>query len=396
MNIKLPNSRMKNINLEGGIIDVLEKADALARHGRKIIHLEIGRPDFDSPLCAKQAAKAALDRGDVHYTSMGGTLALRTAIAEKTSRENGIDIDPETEVVVTTGAQEANLSTFMCLLEPGDEVLIPTPLYSAYPEQLSMLGVKTVTVPTYLRNDFRLKIDDLKKAVTSKTKLLILNSPNNPTGSVLTSDDLKNIARFVIDNDIMVMSDECYEQFNYDGTNHSIISLPGMKERTILLCSASKTFSMTGWRVGWAIMPAQLRKYVVKAHEDTTACANSFAQAGVAEALKAAWPDVKAMVDEYKKRRDLVIDRLTNMDGIDFSVPHGAFYVFPSIKKLHMSSKDFCNYMLEEAGIALVPGDSFLPVVQEGPFFRLAYCRSIPELNEAMDKMATALNKIKR
>lgn len=394
MNITLPNSRMKDIHLEGGIIDILEKANDMARQGRKIIHLEIGRPDFDSPLCAKQAAKNALDSGDVHYTSMGGTLALRTAIAEKVSRENGINVDPQTEVVVTTGAQEANLSTFMCLLEPGDEVIIPTPLYPAYPEQLSMLGVKTVTVQTYLKNDFRLKIEDLNKALTPKTKLLIINSPNNPTGSVLTAEDLRDIAKFAIDNDLMVMSDECYEQFCYNGKNPSIISFPGMKDHTILLCSASKTFSMTGWRVGWAVMPATLRKYVVKAHEDTTACANSFAQAGVLEALKNAWPDVAAMIAEYRIRRDLVVNRLKNMNGIEFSLPQGAFYVFPSIKKLKISSTDFCSYMLEEAGIALVPGDSFLPAPQDGPYFRLAYCRSIAELTEAMDKMESALNKL--
>ena len=394
MKVKIPNKRMENIVIEGGILDILEKADALQRKGRKIIHLEIGRPDFDSPACAKKAAVEALDRGEVHYTSMAGTLALRAAIAEKVSKEQGISVDPATEVVVTAGAQESNLMTFFTLLDQEDEVIIPTPLFSAYHEQLTMLGIKVVTVPTYIENGFRLKVEDLKKAITPKTKLLVINSPNNPTGAVLTIEDLKAIAKIVIDNDIWVLTDECYEQFSYDGAHNSIISLPGMKERTVMISSSSKTFSMTGWRIGWAVMPAELQKYFVKAHEDNTACANSFAQAGVLEALKCGWPDVRIMIEEYKKRRDLVVERLKKMKGLEVTKPGGAFYVFPSIKKLGMSSADFCSYILEEAGVAIVPGESFLPEPTGGPYFRLAYCRSIEELTEAMDKMEEAINKL--
>jgi len=394
MKVSVPNKRMENIVIEGGILDILEKADELQRKGRKIIHLEIGRPDFDSPACAKKAAAESLERGEVHYTSMAGTLALRTAIAEKVSREQGIKVDPATEVVVTAGAQESNFMTFFTLLDQGDEVIIPTPLFSAYHEQLTMLGIKVVTVPTYIENGFRLKVEDLAKAITPRTRLLVINSPNNPTGAVLTIEDLKAIAKIVIDNDIWVLTDECYEQFSYDGAHHSIISLPGMKERTVMISSSSKTFSMTGWRIGWAVMPASLQKYFVKAHEDNTACANSFAQAGVLEALKNAWPDVKIMIEEYKKRRDLVVERLKKMKGLELTNPGGAFYVFPSIKKLGMSASDFCSYILEEAGVAIVPGESFLPEPSGGPYFRLAYCRSIEELTEAMDRMENAINKL--
>ena len=388
--VKFPNSRMSSIKMSGGIREILGRAEELEAQGRSIIHMEIGRPDFDSPLCAKKAAIAALDAGNVHYTDMAGTFELRSAVAEKYRRENNMDVDANRNVVITVGAMEGLTASFLTLLEPGDEIIIPTPYFSAYADELAIVGAKIVEVPTRMENGFRLEVSELEKALTPKTKAILINTPNNPSGSVLTRKDLEDIARLAIERDIWVISDECYEKFLYEGEHISIASLPGMAERTITVAAASKTWSMTGWRIGWIVCPPEMRPYANKCPQNLTTCATSFAQAGVVEAFKSAGDDVKTMVSEYKRRRDMVMNWLGQTEGFEHVVPSGAFYAFPRITKLKMDGFKFCSWLLEEAGVSTVPGEVF----GYPGHIRLAYCRSYDHIEEGMRRIKEAVGKI--
>ncbi len=385
-----PNSRMAKIPLSGGIREILAIADDLEAKGKNIIHMEIGRPDFDSPSCAKERVKEALDAGNVHYTDFRGEKGLRQAISEKYKTEYGLDVDANDNVLVTVGAMEAMLVAFLTLLEPEDEVIVPAPYFPGYSDQLALAEAKQVTVHCRMENGFRLQVQDLEKAITEKTKLIVLNSPNNPSGAVLTSEDLSAIAKLAREKDLWVLSDECYEKFLYEGEHQTIASFPGMEERTIIASSASKTWSMTGWRIGWLVMPSEMTPYAVKCHQNITSCGNSFAQAGVTSALREAHDDVTAMVAEYRRRRDLVIEYLKETPGMDVVVPDGAFYVFPSISRFGMTDLDFCMYLLKEKGVSVVPGEVF----GSPGFVRIAYCRSYEEIEEGMKRIREAAQEL--
>ncbi|MDD4160837.1 MAG: pyridoxal phosphate-dependent aminotransferase [Synergistaceae bacterium] len=388
--IKFPNSRMSSIQMTGGIREILGRADELEKHGRSIIHMEIGRPDFDSPECAKNAAIAALNHGDVHYTDMAGKYELREALAEKYKNENSMDIDPERNLVITAGAIEALTASFLTILEPGDEVIVPTPYFPAYADQIAIANGVIKEVHTTMENGFRLKVDDLKCAITPKSKILLLNTPNNPSGAVLTKKDLEEIADLAINNNLWIIADECYEKFLYEGEHISIASLPGMSSRTITISAASKTWSMTGWRIGWTICPEEMKPYVNKCHQNLTTCATSFAQAGVIEALRHADNDVKNMVTEYKRRRDMVMKWLENIKAFEYVIPSGAFYAFPRISSLGMDGFKFCSWLLEEAGVSTVPGEVFgCP-----GHIRLAYCRSYEYIEDGMKRIKEAVEKL--
>lgn len=390
--VTFPNSRMASIKMAGGIREILARAEEMEREGRSIIHMEIGRPDFDSPECAKEAAAAALRAGNVHYTDMAGAYDLRCAVAEKYRRDNGMDVDADKNVVITNGAMEALMASFLTLLEPGDEVIVPAPYFSAYADVLAIANGVLVPVATRMEDGFKLHVEDLKKARTAKTKAILLNSPNNPSGAVLTRENLEEIAAFAIENDIWVISDECYEKFLYDGEHVSIASLPGMDERTVTVSAASKTWSMTGWRIGWIVAPAAMRQYVNKCHQNLTTCANSFAQAGVVEAFAHAGPDVEAMVKEYRRRRDMVVSWLNKIEGFEAITPAGAFYAFPRISSLGMDGFKFCSWLLEEAGVSTVPGEVFgMP-----GHIRLAYCRGYDYIEEGMKRIKEAVEGLRR
>jgi len=389
-NITFPNSRMSSIRMSGGIREILSRANELEALGKKIIHMEIGRPDFDSPQCAKDAAIRALNNGDVHYTDMGGTQELREAIAEKYKRVNNMFVDPDKNVVITVGAIEALTATLLTLCEPGDEIIVPAPYFSAYADQMALAQVKLVPVMTKMKNHFRIQPEEIAQAVTQKTKAILLNSPNNPSGTILTRENLEAIAKIAITKDLWVLSDEPYESFLYEGEHISIASLPGMKERTVTMSAASKTWSMTGWRVGWIICPEAMRPFANKCHQNLTTCATSFAQAGVAEALRSADEDVKTMVAEYKRRRDLVMSWLEKIDGFDFVVPQGAFYAFPSITKLNLDGFKFCYYLLETAGVSCAPGEVF----GYPGHIRLAYCRDYDSIDEGMARIKEAVDRL--
>lgn len=387
--VLFPNTRMSSINMRGGIREILSRAYELEAVGRKIIHMEIGRPDFDSPLCAKNAAISALNKGDVHYTDMSGKIELRQAIADRYKKQNAIDVDPEHNVIITVGAIEALVATFFTLLEPGDEVIVPIPYFAAYADGVALANGVLVEVPTKMENGFRLQADDLERVITPKTKVLLINSPNNPSGAVLKREDLQEIANIVKKHDIWVISDECYEKFIFEGEHTSIASLPGMADRTVTISAASKTWSMTGWRVGWIVCPSIMRPYLNKCHQNLTTCATSFAQAGVLEAIKHGDNEVNIMVTEYKHRRDLIMKWLSMIDSFEYVVPTGAFYAFPKITSLGMSGFEFCSWLLEDAGVSTVPGEVFgCP-----GHVRIAFCQSYGYLEEGMRKIKNAIDK---
>ncbi|MDR2523475.1 MAG: pyridoxal phosphate-dependent aminotransferase [Synergistaceae bacterium] len=391
---RLPVSRMRDALKGAGIREVVAKAEALERAGRKVIHLEIGRPDYDSPACAKAAAAAALERGEVHYTDTAGTPALRRAIAEARRRGAGMEVDPEREIIVTTGSIEALATVLLTLLEPGDEVLVPAPFFPAYSVQIALAGGILCPVPCRFENGFRLDPADLKAALTPRTRMILINTPNNPSGAVMGREELESVAALARDRGLLVVSDECYEKFLYEGQHVSIASLPGMRKRTVVLSAASKTFSMTGWRVGWMIVPPEVKPYAAKCHQHLTTCATSFAQAGVAEALRSADADVKRMIEGYRERRDFLTARLKDIPGFELHMPQGAFYLFPRVsvltKALGLDAPGLAAWLLDQAGVAAVPGDVFRA---QGDFLRMAYCRPLEELAEAADRIEAALKK---
>lgn len=391
----LPVARMAAGMRSGGIREIVNRATALERAGKKVIHMEIGRPDYDSPVCAKEAVKRALDAGDVHYTDTAGTLALRKAIANALKRDQQLEVDPEREILVTVGAIEALAAVFLTFVRPGDEVIVPTPFFPPYADQIAQVDGILREVPCHFENHFRLNVADLEAAVTPKTRLLLINTPNNPSGAALRKSDLEAIAVLAQRRNLLVVSDECYEKFLYEGEHISIASLPGMRERTIIVNSASKTFSMTGWRVGWLVFPPEVRPFLAKSHQNLSSCATSFAQVGVAAALECAADDVKRMIAGYRERRDALVEGLRRIDGFEVQEPSGAFYVFPKVEKLaarlSMTSSELAGWLLEEAGVAAVPGEAFHV---SGKFLRMAYCRPIEEIHEAVARIEEALKKV--
>lgn len=380
--MKIQNERMNDLSMSGGLYEIFQQALIMEQEGRKVVHMEIGKPDYDSPQIAKDAAIKSLNEGFVHYTAMAGIPELREAILEKERRENGIVADPESEIIVTAGACEALISFMLAVLDPGDEILIPSPYFSAYDDMAKITGVVIKEVPLKFENAFELKASDLEKYVTSKTKALLVNTPHNPTGAVIGREELLKIAQFAVEHDLVVISDETYDQFLFEGTHVSLSTLPGMKERTVIINSTSKTFSMTGWRLGYAIGPKEIIRYMNKVHQNMSTCATSFVQAGVVKAFQQGKSFTQGMVETFRERRDLVIEGLSQIKGIEYQVPHGAFYIFPKISDIGLSSTEFCQRALEETGVALVPGNAF-GENGEG-FIRLAYACSSEEIKDAM------------
>ena len=366
---------------------ILEEATRREAQGQKIIHLEIGRPDFDTPSNIKKAAILALSEGKVHYTSNYGIPELRNALSEKFKKDNGLVYDPSDEIIVTVGGTEGILLSMMALLDPGDEVLIPDPSFPCYAQCANMIEAVPVFVPLREENAFEPAIEDYKKRITCKTKMIVINSPHNPTGAVFSKKTLTEISQIAIENDLFVLSDEIYEKDIYDGYEHlSIAGLPGMRERTITLNGFSKSHSMTGWRLGYVASSRELIDGLIRIHQYATVCATSFAQHGAVEALNGSQESVEAMVKEFDRRRGMVVERPLEMPGISVFKPKGAFYVFINVEKLEMSSHELGRYLLDEAAIAVVPwGDNHI---------RISYANSYENLEKAMDKMEVALRKL--
>jgi aspartate/methionine/tyrosine aminotransferase len=376
-----------------GIRKIFQAAAELESQGQQVIHLEIGRPDFDTPAHIKEAAKQALDQGFVHYTSNYGLLELREAIAEKLLKDNGIRVEPESEIIVTLGVNQALVITMLALLDPGDEILIPDPFYLNYLHCAQLAEARVIRVPLREENEFQVAPPALETAITPRTKLIIINSPHNPTGAVLDKEVLEAIAEIAIERNLLVLSDEIYEKIIYDGAqHHSIASLPGMAERTITVNGFSKAYSMTGWRLGYVAAGKHLIHSLIRAHQYVGTSANSFAQKGAVAAYRSAQDCVEEMVSEFDRRRRFLVEALEQIEGVSCLRPRGAFYVFPSVKELGMPDEKLAYYLLREAQVALVPGSTF------GEYghghLRLSYANSYENIQGAVERIERALSKL--
>jgi len=365
----------------------------LASGVKDIISLGIGEPDFDTPENIKEYAKEALDKGYTHYGPNIGLPILREAIAEKLKRDNNIYADPEKNIIITVGANIGFLMSLSSFLKPGEEVLIPSPAFVSYAPATILAGGVPVEVPTYEENEFKVNVDDLKKYVTEKTRAIFINTPNNPTGTVLTRKDLEEIADFAVEHDLIIIADEVYEYIVYDGFKHfSIASLNGLFDRVITINGFSKTFAMTGWRLGYIVAHEKFIDKMVKLQMYTVTCPVTFIQYAAAKALrdKRSWEAVEKMRREYNRRRLLVWKRLNEMELRVFK-PRGAFYIFPNIKKTGLTSQEFTEKLIRDAKVVVVPGNAF-GKAGEG-YIRISYATSYENLVEAMNRIEDFLKK---
>lgn len=377
-----------------GIRKVNEKALAMERAGEKVIHFEIGRPDFDTPDYIKKAAVESLNAGNVFYTSNFGTMELREEIAKKLKRENGIDYKA-TEVLVTAGLSEAVFAVLASILDEGDELLVPDPVWINYINVPRLLNAVPVAYELREENGYQLDLAEIESRITDKTRAIVIVTPNNPTGGVLSRETLEGLADIVRRHDLMVISDEVYERLIYDGEKHiSIASLPGMKERTFTMNGMSKAYSMTGWRLGYVAAPEEFIPTLNKFHQHNTTCAVSFGQAAAVVALRDEGEEVNAMVREYQRRRDYAVAAINAIDGISCLKPKGAFYIFINCKKLGMKSAELADYLLENAKIALVPGDVFGPG-GEG-YLRMSFANSYENIVEGCKRLSEAVTDLKK
>lgn len=371
--------------------EVLARARALEAQGREVVHLEIGEPDFDTPKHIIEAACKALHSGYTHYTPSAGIPELRQAIAEEMSRTRGIPVDWE-NVVVTPGGKPIMFYVILALAEPGDEVIYPNPGFPIYESMINFTGAKPVPIPLREECNFAFDIDEFRKLVTDKTRLIIINSPHNPTGGVLDKETLHEIAKIAMERDIPVLSDEIYDRILYDGEFHSIASIPGMQERTIILNGFSKTYAMTGWRLGYGVMPKDLAVHITRLMTNSNSCTNAATQIAGIAALKGPQDDVDRMVAAFRERRDVIVKGLNEIPGVSCVLPKGAFYAFPNITGTGMKSKPLADYLLNEAGVACLAGTSF-GAYGEG-YLRLSYANSVENIKKALERMADAIAKL--
>lgn len=356
-----------------------------------VIALTVGQPDFITPWHIRVAAIESLENGKTYYTSNSGTLELRQEISSYMNRRYGLNYDPKSEIIVTVGGSEAIDIAMRALVGPGDEVIIPQPAFVCYGPICELAGGKPVYLNTKEENKFKLTADELKNVITDKTKLLVLPYPNNPTGAIMTREDLEEIAEVLRGTDIMILSDEIYCELTY-GRNHvSIASLDGMRERTIIASGFSKTYAMTGWRLGYMLAPAELTKQMLKIHQYAIMCAPTASQYAAVEAMRSGDPDVDMMRAEYNRRRRYIVGGLRGL-GIDCFDPEGAFYVYPNISRFGLSSEEFCERLLHEEKVAIVPGTAFGDC-GEG-FARISYAYSVEHIAKALDRMERFLKKL--
>jgi len=376
--------RMERLGTETAF-EVLARAKALEAEGRDIVHLEIGEPDFDTPQNIIDKAVEALRSGYTHYGPAAGMPDVRKVFAEHIARDRGIDVGPD-NVVIVPGGKPIIYFPLTALVDPGDEVIYPNPGFPIYESVINFLEGKAVPLKLSEEKDFSFDIDDLRALANDKTKMLIINSPQNPTGGMLSSDDLDAIAELAVKHDFWVLSDEIYSKIIYEGTHDSISTRPGMLERTIILEGHSKTYAMTGWRLGYGIMPVALAAAVAKLQTNCTSCTAAFTQIAGAEALTGPQDAAEAMVAEFKVRRDMLVEGLNAIDGISCKKPRGAFYVFPNISELGLTSKEVEERLLDEFGVAALAGTSF-GAFGEG-YLRFSYANSQENIRKALERFA--------
>jgi aspartate/methionine/tyrosine aminotransferase len=376
--------------------EVLVKARALEAKGQNIVHLEIGEPDFDTPPNVIQAAKDALDKGWTHYGPSAGIPEARQAVADYVNKTRGYSMWDTDHVVITPGAKPIMFYGMMALINEGDEVIYPNPGFPIYESVINFLGATPVPLPLKEEKEFRFDVADLEARITPKTKMLIINTPQNPTGGILTREDLEQIAALAVKHDFIVLSDEIYSQVVYGDFKHtSITEFPGMQERTIILDGFSKTFAMTGWRLGYGLFPKDVAKVVAKLQTNCTSCTSSFTQMAGIEALSdRTLPYVNDFLAEFQRRRDAIVDGLNSIPGLRCHRPHAAFYVFPNITETGMTSQEAADYLLYECGVACLSGTAF-GAHGEG-FIRFSYANSIDQINEALNRIKDGLARKRR
>jgi aspartate/methionine/tyrosine aminotransferase len=384
--------RMARLGTESAF-EVLARAKALERQGREIVHLEIGEPDFDTPAHIKDAAKRALDAGATHYGPSAGLPELREAIAKHIGATRSIDVSAE-EVVVTPGAKPIMFFAIMALVAAGDEVILPNPGFPIYESVVNFVGGVPVPIPLREENGFGLDLDVFERSVSPRTKLIIVNSPENPTGGVLDRPQLQRIAAIAAERRIPVLADEIYRDFLYEGEFVSITGMPGMRDLTILLDGFSKSYAMTGWRLGYGIMPKPLAEHVTRLMVNSASCTASFVQLAGIAALEGDRTPIDRMVAEFKRRRDLLVDGLNRLPGVKCAKPRGAFYVFPNITGTGCPSAEVAERLLNDAGVAALSGAAF-GAHGEG-YLRLSYANSEANLRKALERMRPVLGALAR
>ncbi|MDH7477252.1 MAG: pyridoxal phosphate-dependent aminotransferase [Candidatus Bathyarchaeota archaeon] len=371
----------------------IRKMFDLSQKYTDVVNLSIGEPDFDTPPHIIEAAVKAMKEGYTHYTVNAGFPEFRKAVSEKLRKENRIDADPETEIMATAGAMGGLSLAFLTLIDPGEEVLIPNPGFPNYAAQVVLACGKPISYPLKEENNFRVDANDIVKRITPKTKAILINSPSNPTGSVLREKELKNIANIALENDLLVISDEAYEAILYDEINHmSIASFPEMKERTISIFTFSKTYAMTGWRIGFAVAQKEIIEEMLELQEHILVHPSSISQMAAIAALRGSKDYTRKMLKEYAERREIVIKELNSMPGVSCLKPEGAFYAFPNIKETGMSSTEIAMYLLEKAKVITVPGTAFGEYGKG--YIRISYSTSKEKIREAMNRMKAALEKL--
>jgi len=370
--------------------EVLARARELERAGKSVVHLEIGEPDFDTPAHIKDAAIRALHDGFTHYTPSAGLYEAREAVAEHVSVTRGIPVDPD-EIVITPGSKPIMFFAILALVDPGDEVIYPDPGYPIYESVARFAGA--VAKPLVLREErgFRVDPDDLRRLVNPKTRLIVLNSPHNPCGSVLTRNDIEAIAEIVGRSGAMVLADEIYWQIMYESTHVSLASIPGMKERTIILDGFSKAYAMTGWRLGFGVMRKDLAAKIARLMVNSNSCAAAFTQIAGIAALRGPQEPVKKMVAEFRRRRDVIVQGLKGVEGVTCAVPSGAFYAFPNVTKIDPDSKRLADFLLTDGGLACLSGTAF---GEHGRgYLRFSYANSVEKIEEGLRRMREALKR---
>jgi aspartate/methionine/tyrosine aminotransferase len=381
--------RMARLGTETAF-EVLVKARALEGKGRDIVHLEIGEPDFDTPANIIEAATDALHKGWTHYGPSAGLPVLREAIAEEVSRSRKVQVKPE-EVVVVPGGKPIIFFTILALVEEGDEVIYPNPGFPIYESMINFLGAKAVPIRLREEMDFRLDVNELARLINDRTKLIILNSPQNPTGGVLTRKDIEAIAAAIGDREIMVLSDEIYSRLIYEGEDFSLMSVPGFKDRTILLDGFSKTYAMTGWRLGYGVMRADLATHIARLMTNSNSCTASFTQVAGVEGLRGPQDSVDVMREEFRRRRDRFVERINQIKEFSCRLPKGAFYTFPNITRTGWPSKKLADALLEDAGVACLSGTAF-GEFGEG-YLRFSVANSIANIDKALDRIEQWVKK---
>ena len=381
--------RMSRLGTETAF-EVLVKARALEAKGRDIVHLEIGEPDFDTPANIVESAVNALHKGYTHYGPSTGLPPLREAIAEDISKTRGIKVTPE-EVVVVPGGKPIIFFTILALCDEGDEVIYPNPGFPIYESMINFVGAKAVPIKLREELDFRLDVNELKRLITDRTKLIIINSPQNPTGGVLGKQDIQEIADAIGNRDIMVLSDEIYSRLLFEGKHHSIASIEDMRERTIILDGFSKTWAMTGWRMGYGVMRPDLAQHIARLMTNSNSCTASFTQIAGVEAIRGDQTSVEKMNQEFMRRRDYFAERVNKIKGFSCKVPRGAFYMFPNITKTGWPSKKLADALLEEAGVAALSGTAF-GAFGEG-YLRFSIANSMENIKKALDRVEAWVNQ---